>query len=364
MISFNNFPREYASLKKEIDATCEGVMERGYFILGPEVKKLEKDFAAYNGAAYGVGVSSGTDALYLSLLAAGIGAGDEVIVPVNTALPTAMAVSMSGARPVFVDCDKSFLIDIDAIPAIITKNTKAIIPVHLYGQACDLNRLKDLATSHNLVLIEDCAQATGAEWKGKKVGSVGDFGAFSFYPTKNLGAYGDGGMILTNSDEYYKKLQALRFYGESDRVHSTMFGINSRLDELQAAILNTKMKYLEEWNERRREIAKQYAELLKGADCTLPFISNTSEHVYHLFVIRTPKREQLKEKLKGQSIETLIHYPVLLHKQPFFKEWSDHVFPKAETYNAQILSLPLHPYLTDEEVRHISEAIRSSLTSL
>lgn len=359
MIPFNNFPREYASLKKEIDAALEHVMERGFFILGPEVSQLEQDFAKYNGVVYGVGVSSGTDALYLSLLAAGIGAGDEVIVPVNTALPTAMAVAMSGARPVFVDCDESFLIDIDAIHATITKKTKAIIPVHLYGQACDLDRLSELAKRHKLVLIEDCAQATGAQWKGKKVGSVGDFGAFSFYPTKNLGAYGDGGMILTNSEEHYKKLQALRFYGESDRMHSTMFGVNSRLDELQAAILNVKMEYLDAWNGRRRAIAKKYAELLKDADCTLPFISDTPEHVYHLFVIRAPKRDQLREKLRGLGIETLIHYPVLLHKQPFFKEWAEHSFPKAEVYAEQILSLPIHPYLTDDEVKQIAKAIRS-----
>lgn len=364
MIPFNNFPREYAALKKEIDAAFGRIMERGFFILGPEVTQLEHNFATYNGVAYGVGVSSGTDALYLSLLAAGIGTGDEVILPVNTSIPTAMAVVMSGARPIFVDCNESFLINIDAIPAAITEKTRAIIPVHLYGQACNLDRLGELATRHNLILIEDCAQATGAEWREKKVGSVGDFGAFSFYPTKNLGAYGDGGMVLTNSEEHYRKLQALRFYGESDRTHSTMFGVNSRLDELQAAILNVKMKYLDAWNERRRAIAKQYAELLKDADCTLPFISDTPEHVYHLFVIRTPERDRLRGKLKGLGIETLIHYPMPLHKQPFFKEWEGRSFPNAETYTAQILSLPLYPYLAGDEVRHIAEAIRSSLASL
>lgn len=359
MISFNNFPREYASLKKEIDASIEHVMERGFFILGPEVKQLEHDFAKYNGATYGVGVSSGTDALYLSLLAAGIGAGDEVIIPVNTALPTATAVVMSGARPVFVDCDESFLIDISAIPAVITGKTKAIIPVHLYGQACDLDRLSELAKRHNLVFIEDCAQAAGAAWKGKKVGSVGDFGAFSFYPTKNLGAYGDGGMVLTNSEERSKKLQALRFYGESDRVHATMFGVNSRLDEMQAAILNVKMKHLDEWNGRRRAIAKRYAELLEGFDCVLPLISDTGEHVYHLFVIRVPNRDHVRQVLKERGIETLIHYPVLLHKQPFFKEWEHQVFPNAEAYTEEILSLPMHPYLQDAEIEEVTAALRA-----
>ena len=265
-IPFNNFAREYASLKSEIDGALQRVMQRGHFILGPEVQQFEKDFAAYNGVRYAVAVNSGTDALYLSLLAAGIGTGDEVIVPVNTALPTAMAVAMSGARPIFVDCDESFLIDIDAIPAAITKKTKAIIPVHFYGQACDLDRLRELADRHGLILIEDCAQAAGAQWRGKKVGSVGDLSAFSFYPTKTLGAYGDGGMILTNNEEHFKKLQALRFYGEADRVHSTMFGVNSRLDELQAAILNVKLKHLDRMNERRREIAYPRARLSSVRD--------------------------------------------------------------------------------------------------
>ena len=355
-IPFNNFAREYASLKSEIEGALQRVMEPGPFILGPEVQQFEKDFAAYNGVRYGVAVNSGTDALYLSLLAAGIGPGDEVIVPVNTALPTAMAVAMSGARPIFVDCNESFLIDIRAAAAAITERTKAIIPVHLYGQACDLDRLRELADSHGFILIEDCAQAAGAHWRGKKVGSVGDLSAYSFYPTKTLGAYGDGGMILTNSEEHSKKLQALRFYGEADRVHSKMFGVNSRLDEMQAAILNVKLKHLDRMNERRREIAKRYGELLAGAACTLPFISDTSEHVYHLFVIRSEDRDGLRARLLERGIETLIHYPVLLHRQPFFR--TDATFPNAETYATQILSLPLHPYLTDTEVGYVAEAVR------
>lgn len=355
-IPFNAFAREYAHLKDEIDGALRRVMERGYFILGPEVQAFEKDFAAYNGVRYGVGLNSGTDALYLSLMAAGIGHGDEVIVPVNTALPTAMAVALCGAQPVFVDCEESFLIDIDAIPAAITKKTKAIIPVHLYGRSCDLDRLRALSDQHGLVLIEDCAQAAGAEWNGKKVGSVGDMAAFSFYPTKTLGAYGDGGMLLTNNEAYLKKVQALRFYGESDRVHSTMLGVNSRLDEMQAAILNVKLAHLDHANERRRHIAGHYGTLLADAACTLPIGPETSgEHVYHLFVVKSASRDDLRAQLAERGIETLIHYPVLMHRQPFFE--TDSSFPRAEAYATQIVSLPLHPYLTDDEIGYIADAI-------
>lgn len=357
MIPFNDLGREYASLKNELDAALSGVMKRGYFILGPEVERFEKDFAAYNGTPFGVGVNSGTDALYLSLLAAGIGKGDEVIVPVNTALPTAMAVVMAGARPLFVDCDESFLIDIHAVAGAITKKTKAVIPVHLYGQACDMERIRDIAHAHKLVVIEDCAQAAGAEWKGKKVGSFGDLGAYSFYPTKALGAYGDGGMVLTNNEEYYKRVRAQRFYGEPDKVRSVMFGVNSRLDEMQAAILNVKLKRLDEWNAKRRELAALYAKLLKNVE--LPLIAGGPEHVYHLFVVRSSERDALREKLKAAGIDTLIHYPLLLHQHPFFKEFARLSFPCAEKLNKEILSLPLHPYLTSEEIRTVAHVVNS-----
>jgi len=357
-VPFNNFKREYELLKSEIDDAVRGVMERGYFILGPEVEKFEKAFAAYDRAEVGIGVNSGTDALYLSMLAAGIGEGDEVIIPVNTALATAMAVEMSGAKPIFVDCDDSFLIDIDAAEAAVTPKTRAIIPVHLYGQSCDMDRVMAFAHKYKLLVVEDCAQAAGAEWKGRKVGNFGDLAAFSFYPTKTLGAYGDGGMILTNNLDYFKEITALRFYGTDDRGgRARRFGVNSRLDEMQAAILNVKLKYLDERNERRRAIAQRYGELLKDADCTLPLITDIPGHVYHLFVIRTKKRDELRAKLQEDGIDTLIHYPYLLHQHPFFNEWVGRSFPRAEVANKEILSLPLNPLLTDEEVEHVATAI-------
>ncbi|MEK7566766.1 MAG: DegT/DnrJ/EryC1/StrS family aminotransferase [Patescibacteria group bacterium] len=357
MIPFVDFRREYRAIRKEIDEAIKRVLNRGRFILGPEVENFEKNFARYCGVKYCVGVNSGTDALYLSLLAAGIGGGDEVIVPVNTALPTAMAVAMSGARPVFVDCDSSSLIDIAKIPNSITKKTKAIIPVHLYGMACDMTRLCKISKDYRLVLIEDCAQATGARWRGKRVGAWGDFGCFSFYPTKNLGAYGDGGMIATGNKDFYKKLLAARFYGQRDRATCSTLGVNSRLDELQAAILNAKLKYLDKWNKKRTEIADLYRRLIKNPATILPLAQSAHKHVYHLFVIRTKRRGALIKILAERGIQTMIHYPNLLHRQPFFKESKSRSFPNAQIFNREILSLPLYPFLKKSEVENIARII-------
>ncbi|QQG42880.1 MAG: DegT/DnrJ/EryC1/StrS family aminotransferase [Candidatus Giovannonibacteria bacterium] len=356
MIKFVDFTREYISIKSEIDAAIKKVLRRGVFILGPEVENFEKKFAKYCGVRYAVGVASGTDALYLSLLALGIGRGDEVIVPVNTALATAMAVKMSGAKPVFCDSDENFLIDIDKIPALINKKTKALIPVHLYGRACNMDKLRVVAKKHKLFLIEDCAQAAGAKWRGKKAGGWGDFSCFSFYPTKNLGAYGDGGAVTTNSEDHYKKLRALRFYGAHDRITSAMFGINSRLDEKQAAILSVKLKYLDNWNKKRASLADLYRKLITNKNITLP-AANSGEHVYHLFVARAKNRDALMNVLKKKSVQTMIHYPLLLHEQPVFNYKGK--FANAEKYSKEIFSLPIHPFLKKEEVARIAKILNA-----
>ncbi|MDO8430336.1 MAG: DegT/DnrJ/EryC1/StrS family aminotransferase [bacterium] len=359
MIPFVDFTREYKEIGKEIDVAIKEVLERGFFILGPELENFEKKFAEYCDAKYCVGVNSGTDALYLSLLCAGIGPGDEVIVPVNTAVPTAMAVSMSGAKPVFADCDENFLIDIDKIPQLLTKKTKAIMPVHLYGRACDMGRLKKLAVANKLFLIEDCAQSAGAEWDGKKVGTLGDFGCFSFYPTKNLGAYGDGGAVIINNEDYYKKLLASRFYGQADRVHCSGFGINSRLDEIQAAILNAKLKHLDIWNNARQKIADLYRKLITNPKIILPAASNDNNHIYHLFVIRAPKRDSLKKILEDKGIKTAIHYPAPLSRHSFFAGAKQELFPMADQYAGEILSLPMHPFLEESEIREIADVLNN-----
>lgn len=365
MIPFVDFTREYKEIKKEIDAAIKRVLEQGFFVLGPEVENFEKKFAEYCGAKYCVGVNSGTDALYLSLLCAGIGAGDEVIVPVNTAVPTAMAVAMSGAKPVFVDCDENFLLDIDKIPRLLTSKTKAIIPVHLYGRACDMKRLKEIAGENKLFLIEDCAQSAGAEWEGKKVGTWGDFGCFSFYPTKNLGAYGDGGAVVINNEDYYKKLLASRFYGQADRVHCSGFGVNSRLDEIQAAILATKLKHLDAWNDARRKIAGLYGKLITNPKIILPRpggMGDANSHVHHLFVIRAPKRDFLKKSLEEKGIKTAIHYPVPLYSHSFFSAAGgkdNKSFSKADQYSREILSLPMYPALQETEIREIAEVLNN-----
>lgn len=357
MIPFTDFTREYKAIKKEINGAINRVLNRGWFVLGPEVENFEKKFARYVGVKYCVGVNSGTDALYLSLLCAGIRKDDEVIIPVNTALPTAMAVIMSGAKPVFIDCDELFLLDIKSIPRLINKKTKAIMPVHLYGQTCDMEKLKKTARTNNLILIEDCAQAGGAGWRGKKVGSFGDFGCFSFYPTKNLGAYGDGGAITTNNKIYYEKLLAMRFYGQADRAKCLMFGVNSRLDEIQAAILSVKLKHLDVWNKKRQEMAMFYRKSITNQDIILPPQKNRQEHIYHLFVVRVKNREAIIKILKDNGIQTLIHYPMILSQHPFLKKYANGLFPRAKTYESEILSLPMHPFLKKQEIKKIAEVL-------
>ena len=360
MIKFNNFNTEYNFIKSEIDTSIARVISSGWYILGIELSNFEKLFSKYLGANYCVGVGSGTDALTISLMSLNIGKGDEVITTSLTAYPTITGILNSGAKPVLVDVYKSnALMDVEKIEAKINKKTKAIMPVHLYGQSCDMNTIKKIAKKHNLKVVEDCAQATGALCKGKKIGTIGDCGAFSFYPTKNLGSYGDGGAIITNSEEIYLKAKLYRNYGQEDKYNHTVNGLNSRLDEIQAAVLATKLKFLDNWNRKRREIAKKYSTELKTVD----FLKNDSDslHVHHLYVIKSNNRDKLINHLTKNGVETLIHYPLPINKQKAFFKMENETYENADKITKQILSLPINPWLKDDEINSIIEIINSIL---
>jgi dTDP-4-amino-4,6-dideoxygalactose transaminase len=374
-IMFNNFRRQYVAIKDEIDAAIKETLLSGNFILGEKVKKFEEEFAKYLGAKYCVGVASGTDAITLSLMALGIGAGDEVITTDMTAFPTVAAIMRANVIPVLIDINEGDgLVNCEKIEEKITVKTKAIIPVHLYGQAADMEKIKTLAVKHNLKIIEDCAQATGAIFGKNKVGTIGDCGAFSFYPTKNLGAYGDGGAVVTNDETVYKKLLSLRIYGrinidknqnkETAKVFSSAegynhkcAGLNSRLDEMQAAILLAKLPHLTEWNERRREIARYYQENLQTVECLKK--NNYGQAVFHLFVVKFSKRDELAEYLKKNGIGTLIHYSLPMDKQAAINGRQSGDFSAAEKFSKEILSLPLYPEMTDEEVKYVVKIVNN-----
>ena len=361
-ILFGDLKRQYYSIKDSIDTAIEEALDSGWYILGKNVEAFEKEFASYCGVNFAVSVASGTDAIHLALVACGIGENDEVITVANTAVPTVSAVREVRAIPVFVDIDeKTYLMDISKIEDKITPRTKAILPVHLYGQAVHLIALLEIAEKYNLKVIEDCAQAHGAEFHAKRVGSWSDAGCFSFYPSKNLGAYGDGGIIITNDKNISDKVRSLRFYGFRTRNYSEIEGFNSRLDEIQAAILRVKLKKLEQWNERRRFIASKYRQLLKNTNIILPMETDFSKHVYHLFVIRTNLRDQLKKYLESKGIMTAIHYPMPIHLQKAYQflDYKVGDLPVTESIAGQILSLPMYPELTDLEIECICDHIVS-----
>ena len=374
MIPVFDTTRQIKKYRRQFIKTIDEVMSKGNFILGSKVAQFEKEFAAYTGVKFAVGVASGTDALMLSMQALGINnPGEEVIMPANS-YPTAFAVVSTGARPRLVDIDGSFNIDPLKIEKAITAKTRAIIAVHLFGQPADLQKIMQTANKYNLPLIEDCAQAHGAVYKNptlpsglrgasKKVGSIGKIGCFSFYPTKNLGAFGDGGMIVTNDEELFKKIKLLRMYGEEERYKSVLQGRISRLDEIQAAILSVKLQYLDKWNERRREIAGKYRSHLENSPCRLPPALPFTKHVYHLFVIRTKKRDLLKNYLEKKGIATGIHYPVPIHLVPSFKSlgYKEGDFPESEKAAKEILSLPMFPELKDSEIVKVAQEINSFL---
>jgi len=359
MIPFIDFKREYTEISEEIEQAIQRVLKSGWFILGEEVKHFEDEFSKYIGVKYGIGVNSGSDALFLALKALGIGKGDEVITVSHTFISTVDAIVRNGAIPVFVDIDlQTYCIDVTKIEEKITDKTKAILPVHIYGHPADMKPIIELAKKNNLYIIEDACQAHGTEYKDKKVGSIGDVGCFSFYPTKNLGAYGDGGMIVTNNEEIAERLKMLMNYGQSKKYYHDFIGVNSRLDEIQAAVLRVKLKHLDEWNNKRREAASIYRDFLANSDVIIPVERQYAKHVYHLYVIRCKNRDILQQYLLKNGVQTLIHYPVPVHKQKaYLKRVKDSRLPVTEKVCMEILSLPMHPYITREEIEKVCSLV-------
>jgi dTDP-4-amino-4,6-dideoxygalactose transaminase len=365
MIQFNDLRPVQAALGREIAAATQRVLDSGWYLLGPELEAFEAAFAAYHGVPYAVGVASGTDAVELALRAAGVGPGDEVITVAHTAVATVCAVERAGATPVLVDIDPvTYTMDPQAAAAAITPRTKALVPVHLYGHPADLHALEHVARRHCLALIEDCAQAHGARFGDRRVGSVGHFGAFSFYPTKNLGAYGDAGAVITRDAAMAQRLRRLRCYGQVERYRHVERGVNSRLDEVQAAVLNVKLAHLEEHNEERRGLAKQYSEWLQEVAPPVEWSGHVPvRHVYHLYVIRHAARDALRAALTARGVETLVHYPVPVHLQEAYADlgYRPGSLPVTEKLACEILSLPMYPGLSPSDVRAVAAAVGDAL---
>lgn len=362
MIQMVDLKRQYHSLKKEIDAAISDVLEETRFILGPNVIALEEEVAAYHGLPYAVGVANGTDALLLALRACGIKEGDEIITTPFTFIATAEVIALLKAKPVFVDiCSDTYNLDCNQIAGKITAKTKAIIPVHLFGHPADMDTIMEIARKHGLKVIEDCAQAFGAAYKGKKVGSIGDVGCFSFFPSKNLAGYGDGGMVITKSDEIAGQVKMLRNHGSSKRYYHQEVGYNSRLDEIQAAIIRVKLKKIDQFNTARRHNAAAYCELINNKNITVPVVASGCEHVYHQFTIRTKKRDVLAEALQKKDIASAVYYPVPLHQQEVFLKLYNcsEKLPQSEKCSQEVLSLPMFPELSQEEIRLIADVINS-----
>jgi dTDP-4-amino-4,6-dideoxygalactose transaminase len=359
--------KQYLKYQKAINQTILKTLKNGIYILGKQVELFEQEFAHYIGVKFGIGVSSGTEALYIALKACGVDKGDEVITVSHTAVATVVAIELCGARPVLVDIEPSyFTLDPAKLKKAISHKTKAIIPVHLYGQAVDLKPILKIAQRYGVKVIEDCAQAHGTGYMGKKVGSWGDVGCFSFYPTKNLGAIGDGGMIVTNNKKIASQCRLLREYGWRKRYVSEISGWNSRLDELQAAILRVKLKYLEKDNKKRIKLASYYTEQLHKSNLILPKQRKNSVHVYHLYVVRAKKRNQLKKFLEKNQIFPLIHYPMPIHLQPAYKGRIKMAgnLSATELIAKEILSLPLYPELKNKEIKIISQQIKFFLNEV
>ena len=361
MIPMVDLKTQYRQIKDEIDSGILDVLDKTQFILGPNVNAFEQEAAAYLGVKHAVAVASGTDALHLALAAAGIGEGDEVITSPFTFIATAEAIRYVGATPVFVDIDpKTFNIDPAAIEAAITPKTRAVLPVHLFGQPADMERIEALCTRHGLLLIEDCAQSFGAAAGNRMTGSIGALGCFSFFPSKNLGCYGDGGMVTTNSDELAEQLKVLRNHGSKVRYHHSVIGYNSRLDEIQAVILRVKLKRIEEYNDGRRRVAHLYTELLQGT-VTPPAEDGKGVHVYHQYTVLTDRRDAIMAALSAAGIASAIYYPIPLHRQDVFADQFKEVsLPVAEETARRCMSLPVFPEMTDEQVREVVAVIKSA----
>jgi dTDP-4-amino-4,6-dideoxygalactose transaminase len=353
---------QYQTIKPEIDAAIQNIITSSAFVGGNEVRQFEKEFAAYCEAKACVGVGNGTDALYLTLRALGIGAGDEVITVAHTFIATSEAISMTGATPIFIDVlDDTMLMDPALIEPAITPRTKAIIPVHLYGQSCDMDAIMEIARKHGLKVVEDAAQAHGAKWRGQRVGSIGDAATFSFYPGKNLGAFGDAGAVVSQDEGLIEQIRMLANHGRLEKYTHKIEGVNSRLDGLQAAILRVKLRYLDEWNAKRRQIADAYREQLTDRGIAFQTVHENAEPVWHLFVVRLSERERLQSSLKEEGIASGIHYPVPLHQQPAYEDRrASYNLPATERAAREVLSLPMYPELTQEQIDAICSAVTSA----
>jgi len=355
---------QYQSIKPEIDAAIARVLDSCQFVLGSDVAAFEKDFAAYCETTECIALNSGTSALHLALLAAGIGPGDEVITVPFTFVASVAAVVYSGALPVLVDIDmRSFTMDPAAIEKVITPRTKAILPVHLYGQAADMDPIMKVARRHGLVVIEDAAQAHGAKYKGRSVGSIGDMACFSFYPGKNLGAYGEGGAVTTSNSKYARTIRMLRDWGQDRKYHHVLRGYNYRMEGFQGAILSVKLRHLEQWTEARRSVVRQYNELLADCDLQTPKEMPWGRHVYHVYTVRSDDRDSLQATLTAEGIQTGIHYPVPVHLQPAYADlgYGPGAFPQAEAAAKQVLSLPLYPELSSQAVAEVAGAVQKAV---
>jgi dTDP-4-amino-4,6-dideoxygalactose transaminase len=362
MVPFVDLKVQYLAIKDEIDAAVLGVLESTQFVLGKEVAAFEELFGAYTQTKHVMGVNTGTSALHLSLLAAGIGRGDEVITTPFTFIATASAIDYTGATPVFVDIDPtSFTIDPAKIEAAITPRTKAILPIHLYGQPADMDPIMEIARRHSLVVIEDACQAHGAEYKGRRVGSIGDLGCFSFYPGKNLGAYGEGGAVTTNNPELARTVRMLRDWGAERRYYHDLKGFNYRLEGVQGAVLKVKMKYIEGWTEARRAVAARYDGQLDGSGIHTPAAAADRRHVYHIYAIRDAQRDTLQTFLHDHGVSTGIHYPIPVHMQRAFAELGhkEGDFPHAEAASREVLSIPMYPELPVDQQEQVIAALKA-----
>lgn len=372
MIKFLDLHKINERFRTEIDKSIGRVLDSGWYILGKENELFEQNFAQYCGTKYAIGVANGLDALRLIIKAYGFGEGDEIIVPANTYIASILAITDNGCTPILVEPDiNTYNINPELIEEKITPKTKAIMVVHLYGQAVEMNKIYNLAQKYNLKIIEDSAQAHGAIYKEKRAGNLGDASGFSFYPGKNLGCLGDGGAITTNDEELANKIRALRNYGSHVKYQHLYKGLNSRLDEIQAAVLNVKLKYLDEDNEKRRKIAKLYRDNIKNPLITLPQVRHCEaqpkqsqvnqnqelSHVWHIFAVRTPQRDNFQKYLKDNGIETLIHYPTAPHKQEAYKKWNNLSLPITEKIHQEIISLPISPVMNKDEVQRVVETV-------
>ena len=365
-VPYLDLKAQYQSIKPEIDAAIARVLESCQFVLGAEVAGFEQDFATYCDASECIALNSGTSALHLALLAAGVGPGDEVITVPFTFVASVAAVTYTGAQPVLVDIDpRSFTMDPAAIEAAITPRTKAILPVHLYGQPADMDPILEVARRHGLVVIEDAAQAHGAQYKGRPVGSIGDLACFSFYPGKNLGAYGEGGAVTTSNPEYASTIRMLRDWGQDRKYHHVLRGFNYRMEGFQGAILRVKLRHLERWTEARRKVVGLYNQLLANSGVETPTEMPWARHVYHVYTLRTDDRDGLQAALQAEGIQTGIHYPVPAHLQPAYADlgYGRGDFPRSEAAAEQVLSLPLYPELSSEAAADVAEAVKKAVAN-